>query len=92
MVHIEGNILLNIAHTSGDIYSQILLIFKVIYSLIWFTLKVIYCLILHILQVIYCYGDLVPRQSELFTETSNTNGRTTTRDLLGKPMKPIVEP
>ena len=29
MVHIEGNILLNIAHTSGDIYSQILLMFKV---------------------------------------------------------------
>lgn len=33
-------------------------------------------------KVIYCYGDLVPRQSELFTETSNANGRTTTRDLL----------
>jgi len=33
-------------------------------------------------KVIYCYGDLVPRQGELFSETSTTNGRSTPRDLL----------
>ena len=34
-------------------------------------------------KVIYCYGDLVPRHSELFSESgSSSNGRTSPRDLL----------
>jgi len=34
-------------------------------------------------KVIYCYGDLVPRHSELFSDgQTNSNGRTSPRDLL----------
>ena len=34
-------------------------------------------------KVIYCYGDLVPRHSELFSESgSSSSGRTSPRDLL----------
>ena len=34
------------------------------------------------LQVIYCYGDLVPRQGELFAEGGAENGKTSSKDLL----------
>ncbi|XP_059080151.1 uncharacterized protein LOC131878243 isoform X4 [Tigriopus californicus] len=33
-------------------------------------------------KVIYCYGDLVPRQGELFAEGTESNGSTTSKDLL----------
>lgn len=33
-------------------------------------------------KVIYCYGDLVPRQGELFSENDDSTSRTTPRDLL----------
>jgi len=33
-------------------------------------------------KVIYCYGDLVPRQGELFSESSGSASRSTPRDLL----------
>jgi len=34
-------------------------------------------------KVIYCYGDLVPRHSEIFSDSqTNSNGRTSPRDLL----------
>ena len=32
-------------------------------------------------KVIYCYGDLVPRQNEIFSE-SGASGKTSPRDLL----------
>ena len=33
-------------------------------------------------KVIYCYGDLVPRQGELFAEGGEQNGKTSSKDLL----------
>lgn len=33
-------------------------------------------------KVIYCYGDLVPRQGELFAEGSESGGKTSSKDLL----------
>jgi len=33
-------------------------------------------------KVIYCYGDLVPRQGELFAEGGAENGKTSSKDLL----------
>lgn len=33
-------------------------------------------------KVIYCYGDLVPRHGELFAEGAETQGTTTSKDLL----------
>lgn len=33
-------------------------------------------------KVIYCYGDLVPRQGELFADGSEGSGSTTSKDLL----------
>ena len=33
-------------------------------------------------KVIYCYGDLVPRQGELFADGTEGSGSTTSKDLL----------